>query len=102
MEKAGYVYIMTNPKNTVLYTGATSGIANRVCEHRLKIHPESFTARYNCVKLVYYQRFDTIKDAILEEKRIKGGSRQQKENLINAMNPAWKDLFPQVQRLCVG
>ena len=102
MEKNGYVYIMTNPKHTVLYTGVTSGIANRVCEHRLKIHPESFTARYNCVELVYYQRFNTIWEAILEEKRIKGGSRRQKEALINAMNPEWKDLFKQVQRLCVG
>ena len=93
---------MTNPKNTVLYTGVTSGIANRVCEHRLKIHPESFTARYNCVKLIYYQMFNTIEEAILEEKRIKGGSRQKKEDLINAVNPEWQDLFEQVQLLCVG
>jgi len=102
MDKGGYVYIMTNLKNTVLYTGVTSGIANRVCEHRMKIHPNSFTARYNCVKLVYFQRFDTIEEAILEEKRIKGGPRRQKEALINAMNPEWKDLFERVQRLGVG
>jgi putative endonuclease len=102
MEKTGYVYIMTNPKNKVLYTGVTSGIANRVCEHRLKIHPKSFTARYNCIKLVYYQRFDAIEEAILEEKRIKAGSRRQKEALINAKNPEWQDLFEKVQRLGVG
>jgi len=102
MNKGGYVYIMTNPKNSVLYTGVTSGIANRVCEHRLKIHPESFTARYNCVKLVYYQRFDTIEEAILEEKRIKAGPRRQKEALINAINPEWQDLFKKVQYLGVG
>ena len=96
------MYIMTNPKNSVLYTGVTSGIANRVCEHRLKIHPESFTARYNCVKLVYYQRFDTIEEAILEEKRIKAGPRRQKEALINAINPEWQDLFKKIQHLGVG
>jgi putative endonuclease len=102
MNKGGYVYIMTNPRHTVLYTGVTSGIANRVCEHRLKIYPKSFTARYNCVKLVYYRKFSTIMEAIIEEKRIKGGSRQQKENLINEMNPVWQDLFRKVQRLGVG
>jgi len=93
---------MTNPANKVLYTGVTSGIASRVCEHRLKIHSNSFTARYNCVKLVYYQKFNTIEEAILEEKRIKGGSRRQKEALINGMNPEWRDLFEKVQRLGVG
>ena len=102
MNKVGYVYIMANPKNTVLYTGVTSGIANRVCEHRLKIHPNSFTARYNCVKLVYFQRFETIEEAILEEKRIKAGPRRQKEALINTINPKWEDLFEKVQRLGVG
>ena len=96
------MYIMTNLKNTVLYTGVTSGIANRVCEHRVKIHSNSFTARYNCVKLVYFQKFDIIEEAILEEKRIKGGPRRQKEALINAMNPEWKDLFEKVQHLGVG
>ncbi|MDR0295819.1 MAG: GIY-YIG nuclease family protein [Prevotellaceae bacterium] len=69
---------MTNPKNKVLYTGVTSRIANCVCEHRLKINSKSFTARYNCVKLVYYQRFGTIKETIVEEKRIKTGPRRQK------------------------
>ncbi len=102
MNKGGYVYIMTNRAGTVLYTGVTSTIANRVCEHRTKAHPDGFTARYNCTKLVYYKKFATIEEAIAEEKRIKGGSRQRKIDLIQSINPAWQDLFAEVQRLGVG
>ena len=102
MNKGGYVYIMTNRAGTVLYTGVTSTIANRVCEHRTKAHPDGFTARYNCTKLVYYKKFATIEEAIAEEKRIKGGSRQRKIDLIQSINPTWQDLFAEVQRLGVG
>jgi putative endonuclease len=56
------------------------------------MHPTSFTAKYNCAKLVYYRRFELIVEATAEEKRIKGGSRKQKEDLINTTNPEWKDV----------
>jgi putative endonuclease len=71
----------------------TARIAERICEHRIKSNPESFTAKYNVYKLVYYKKFATIKDAIAEEKRIKGGSRLKKIELVNSINPEWNDLF---------
>ena len=95
----GYVYIMCSLNNSTLYTGVTSNLPSRVYQHKMKMHPNSFTAKYNCIKLVYYQRFETIMEAITEEKRIKGGSRKQKETLINSMNPEWKDLYEQVKFL---
>lgn len=88
----GFVYIMTNKNDTVLYTGVTSNINERVIQHKNKKHPGSFSAKYNADKLVYYEKFDTIGDAIKREKQIKSGSRKQKTNLINSMNPEWKDL----------
>lgn len=90
----GSTYIMTNPTNTVLYTGVTNDLARRVWEHKNKLGPNSsFTRRYNIVKLVYYETFETIPAAIFREKQIKGGSRQKKIDLINSMNPEWKDLY---------
>ncbi|MDR3180746.1 MAG: GIY-YIG nuclease family protein [Prevotellaceae bacterium] len=100
MTKGGYVYIMTNFTHTVLYTGVTARIAGRVCEHRMKLNPESFTARYNVSKLVYYRKFAKIENAIAEEKRIKAGSRLKKIELVNSINPEWNDLFKSVQYLC--
>jgi putative endonuclease len=95
----GHVYIMCSMNNTTLYVGVTSRLSVRVIEHKEKIHPGSFTAKYNCIKLVYYNWFDTIMEAITEEKRIKAGSRKKKEVLINSMNPDWKDLYEQIKFL---
>ena len=89
---------MTNVLRTVLYTGVTSDLIMRVQEHKTRVHPESFTAKYNVVILVYYKNFSTIEEAILEEKRIKGGSRKQKCLLINSINPGWKDLWEDVSK----
>ena len=97
MKKGGYIYIVTNAHNTVLYTGVTSSLAGRIREHRDKFYPKSFTARYNVYKLVYFEVFDSIEDAIIREKQIKAGSRKAKEKLINAINPEWCDLFDDVQ-----
>jgi putative endonuclease len=88
----GYVYIMANNNNTVLYTGVTSDLKVRVKEHKGKRYPGSFTARYNIVKLVYFERFTSIAEAIKREKQIKGGSRKKKVELINLVNPEWEDL----------
>ncbi len=75
MDKGGYIYIMTN--NTTLYVGVTSNLSSRVCKHKEKKYPRSFTARYNLAKLVYFEKFPTITDAITQEKQIKGGSCQK-------------------------
>ncbi len=89
--KQGYVYIMTNPRNTVLYTGVTSDLQKRVSEHRQKF-VEGFTKKYNITKLVYYEVFGSIVDAIRREKQIKAGSRKKKLALIGSLNPEWRDL----------
>ncbi|MGE6218344.1 GIY-YIG nuclease family protein [Nubsella zeaxanthinifaciens] len=96
MERGGVVYIMTNKYNAVLYVGVTSDIAYRVWQHRNNVYPNSFTAKYNCKKLVYYQFFPTIDEAIAEEKRIKSGSRIAKIKLIEILNSSWKDLYDEV------
>ena len=89
----GFVYIMTNDNNTVLYTGVTSNLKERVKEHKAKSHPGSFTARYNIRKLVYFESFDNITLAIKREKQIKAGSRKKKLDLINSSNAEWRDLI---------
>ncbi|MCD6202694.1 MAG: GIY-YIG nuclease family protein [Bacteroidales bacterium] len=89
----GWVYIMTNRNNRVLYTGVTSELKRRIYKHKTNAYPRSFTARYNVKKLVYFEEHDTIRGAIKREKQIKAGSRKKKTDLINAMNPEWKDLY---------
>lgn len=93
MKRGGTVYIMANPRRTVLYIGVTEDLARRVLEHRDKRDPKSFTARYNCTVLVYFENFHHIEEAISEEKRLKSLLRSKKEDLINSVNPLWKDLF---------
>jgi len=87
-----YVYILTNKNNTVLYTGVTNDLIRRSAEHKEK-KTKGFTQKYNVDKLVYYEAFDVIYDAIAREKQIKGGSRQKKIALINSMNKEWEDLY---------
>ena len=84
---------MTNNHNTVLYTGVTEDLIRRVHEHKTKYYPSSFTAKYNLDKLVYFESFHSIEEAIAREKQIKGGSRLKKEALINSVNPTWIDLY---------
>jgi putative endonuclease len=96
MKKGGYVYIMASITTRVLYVGVTSDLIKRVWQHKNKTYPSGFTSRYNCITLVYYKEFGSIELAILEEKRIKGGSREDKERLINEMNPAWIDLYDSI------
>jgi len=91
--KGGFVYILTNKHNTTLYVGVTSNLTGRIVKHRDKVFPKSFSARYNLNKLVYYEIFHSIVDAIAREKQLKAGPRKQKEALINKSNPEWNDLF---------
>ena len=90
-----YVYLMTNFKNKVLYTGVTNDLKRRANDHRLGLI-DGFTSRYHVRKLVYYEMFDTAYDAISREKKIKAGSRQKKVELINAFNQNWADLYEQI------
>ena len=83
---------MTNKTDTVIYTGVTSGLQKRIYEHKEKI-VEGFTKKYNVNKLVYYEAFDSIEDAISREKQIKAGSRKKKIGLISSLNPDFKDLY---------
>ena len=92
MAKVYCVYIMTNQRNTVLYTGVTNALARRVHEHKEKKDPKSFASRYNVNKLLYVEAFSNVRDAIAREKQIKKGPRRRKEDLINGINPEWKDL----------
>jgi putative endonuclease len=91
-EKIGYVYILSNYTDKVLYTGVTSNLAKRVYEHKAKM-VEGFTKKYNVDKLIYYEVLDDIESAIDREKRIKAGSRKKKIDLIKSMNPTYKDLY---------
>ena len=93
--KQYYVYIMTNKRNTALYTGVTNNLKKRVYGHKNKL-VDGFTKRYNIVKLVYCEVFDSAETAIRREKQIKGGSRQKKVDLINSINKEWRDLFEEV------
>jgi len=90
-----YVYILSNKINSVLYTGVTNNLLRRVCEHK-KALVKGFTKRYRVNKLVYYEVFDSIVDAIAREKQIKAGSREDKIKLIEEMNKEWNDLSEKV------
>lgn len=96
MKRGGAVYIMTNEYNTTLYVGVSSDLKTRVYSHKNNLIPDSFTAKYNLHKLVYYEGFHLIEDAIAREKQLKAGSRVKKEALINRINPEWKDLYDEV------
>ena len=87
-----YVYIMTNRPNGVLYIGVTNNIEERTKEHKLKIYSKSFTAKYNCDKLVYFEEFINGHKAEIREKQFKKWKRDWKIDLIKAMNPNWIDL----------
>ena len=87
-----YVYIMTNAWNTVLYTGVTNNLLQRVSQHKTG-KGGAFTAKYRVIRLVYFERFGNIYHAIAREKQIKAGSRKKKVELIESINPSWKELF---------
>ena len=72
--KQGYIYIITNNSNTTLYVGVTSNLPKRILEHKEKRYQDSFSARYNLYKLVYYEQFQNMLDAIAREKQLKAGA----------------------------
>jgi putative endonuclease len=89
--KLYYVYILTNKCNSVFYTGVTNNLERRCYEHKKKLI-KGFTSKYNVDKLVYYEVFDMIIDAIAREKQIKGYTRIKKKKLIENFNNNWDDL----------
>jgi len=95
MDRQFYVYIMTNARNIVLYTGVTNDLIRRVFQHREDIC-SGFATKYKTIKLVYYEVCQEAYGAIRREKQIKSGSRQDKIDLINNMNPKWEDLYPRL------
>jgi len=90
------IYILTNATNTVLYTGATSNLAKRLWEHRNHL-VAGFTKTYKVTRLVYFETFETMLQAISREKQIKAGSRKKKITLINTFNPDWTDLIDTIE-----
>ncbi len=90
--KQFFIYILTNKHHTVLYTGVNSDLKKRVYQHRMKLIA-GFTSRYKVSWLVYYEVADNVEAAISREKQIKAGSRAKKIDLINSLNPQWRDLY---------
>lgn len=97
MAKQYHIYIMTNVHHTVLYIGMTGNILRRGWEHKQKVN-EGFTKKYNCTKMVYYENYDEVYDAIDREKQLKGWTRAKKEWLINRLNPEWRDVYEDLVR----
>ena len=92
MHNTYYIYIMSNTKNTVLYVGMTNDLKRRVEEHKSNSIP-GFTQKYCCHKLVYYETYSDVNQAIYREKQIKGWLRSKKDVLINSINPERRDLY---------
>jgi putative endonuclease len=92
MTEQYFVYILTNKNNTVLYVGITSDLLGRVFQHKEQAI-KGFTSRYNVDKLVYYEIYEDVYEAISREKQLKAGSRQKKIDLINSFNKQWEDLY---------
>ena len=93
---AYYVYMMTNRYRNVLYTGVTNNLIRRVYEHRNHLLKDSFTARYNITKLVYFEMTEDVRSAIEREKQIKSWNRARKDQLVESQNPTWDDQYPMI------
>ena len=88
------VYIMANKRNGTIYVGVTSNLIQRVWQHREGLG--GFTTRHGCKMLVWFEQHSTMEYAILREKQLKAGSRKKKLVLIEAENPQWRDLWPEI------
>ena len=87
-----FVYILTNKSKSTIYVGVTSDLKKRLAEHKDKVHPTSFTAKYNLNILVYFEVIEGQIAAIAREKQIKKYSREKKNALIDEQNPNWEEL----------
>jgi len=95
MSKRGYTYILASQKNGTLYIGITSELVKRIWQHKNNI-ADGFTRKYAVHRLVYFDVFEDISDAVSREKQLKRWHRQWKLNLIEQQNPDWRDLYPQL------
>ena len=91
-----YVYILSNTTGTTVYVGITKDLIRRVYEHKHKLDPNSFTAKYDIHKLVYYESTPDVRAAIEQEKQLKGWNRKRKNKLVESMNPRWEDLYESI------
>jgi putative endonuclease len=98
----GYVYITTNPRLTVLYTGVTSSLYHRILEHKQHFYKGSFTDTYNAGICIFYEWHSSIEEAIAREKQIKKWRREKKVRLIKSFNPEWKDLWDEIELMELG
>ena len=92
-EKQYFVYILASKRNGTLYIGVTDNLLNRSFQHKIKEDKNSFTAKYNVNKLVYYEVYQYVNDALEREKQLKNWKRKWKIELIEEENPTWRDLF---------
>lgn len=95
MQHNYFIYILTNRTNKLVYIGVTNDLRRRIYEHKNKLFP-GFTRKYNLNKLVYFERYQNIDEAILREKRLKKWKRSWKDDLIKKENPDWNDLYSEV------
>ena len=93
-----YVYILSNITGTTIYIGITKHLIRRVYEHKHKLDPGSFTAKYDIHKLLYYESTSDVHAAIEREKQLKGWNRNRKNKLVESMNPRWEDLYQSILR----
>ncbi|QHI36798.1 hypothetical protein IMCC3317_21680 [Kordia antarctica] len=91
------VYIITNKPKGVLYIGVTKDLKRRIRQHKNKVHPTTFSARYNLNILVYFENHEEKESALLREKRIKKWNRDWKVELIEKTNPNWEDLISEIK-----
>ena len=94
--KQYYVYFTTNKNNNVIYVGVTGNLLQRICQHKNKIFA-GFTKKYNVDKLVYYEIYNNIEDAIRREKQLKNWHREWKMRLIEEHNPEFNDLYDNIK-----
>ena len=95
MKSGGYVYIMASKRMGTLYVGSTSDLIGRVWEHKNKVYPKSFTAKYKCDKLVYYEYYESLEYMVKRERQLKEWNRNWKIKIIVEKNPNWNDLYPE-------
>ena len=91
----GYIYILTTNNNKMLYIGVTNNLSRRVYEHKQGL-VKGFTSKFHIKKLVYYEQFSTIQNAIKREKVLKEWNRAWKNHLIESLNPSWRDLYEEI------
>jgi putative endonuclease len=96
MTKKPAIYFMTNRPYGTLYTGVTSDLPKRIWQHKNGI-TKGFCTKYNLTKLVNFELYEDMYEAITREKQIKAGSRSAKIELVTRINPAWRDLYPDLQ-----